>query len=116
MELKKQWNDGSGDNLTATYQGEKKGVATFSSVTNEGIDREMPVYFKSGDHTFVERNVVQEGRREYFLSKDGDFIFAKGGSFNVLKLSTHEKFIVKKNEEFVFANGLVLKVKKNELL
>lgn len=85
MELKKNWDDGSGDTLTAAYQGEKKGTATFSSVTNEGTDRTMPVYFKSGDHTFVERNVVQEGRRETYDCIDGEYICADGLTYNVIK-------------------------------
>ena len=85
MELKKQWNDGSGDSLTATYQGEKKGVATFSSVTNEGIDRKMPVYFKYGGHTIVERTVIQEGKRETYDCIDGEYICSDGLTYNVLK-------------------------------
>lgn len=85
MELKKNWDDGSGDILTATYQGEKTGDATFSSVTNEGIDRNIQVAFAIGDNVYAERNVVQEGLREPFVASDGDFILADGGTFNVLK-------------------------------
>ena len=60
-ELVKQWNDGG--SLTATYEGSGDGSAVFSSTTNEGIDREMSVYFKGGGLS-IERSVKQEGLRE----------------------------------------------------
>ena len=80
MELKKQWNDGG--SLSVSYTGDRDGSAVFSSDTNEGIDREMSVFFKDASgKVSVERNVKQEGRREVF----GDFILADGGTFNVIK-------------------------------
>ena len=79
-ELVKPWNDGG--SLSATYEGNRDGSAIFSSDTNEGIDREMSVYFKdSSKKISVERKVRQAGRREAF----GDLILADGGTFNVIK-------------------------------
>ena len=78
--LVKPWNDGGC--LTATYEGSGDGSAVFSSDTNEGIDREMSVYFKDvSGKVSVERSVRQEGRREVF----GDIALADGGTFNVIK-------------------------------
>lgn len=79
--MEKLWNDGSGDKLTATYT---ETEATFTSDENEGIDREMEVSFKAENLT-EKRIVIQEGLREVFLCKDGDFILSDGGTFNVLK-------------------------------
>ena len=76
--LIKQWDDGG--NLSVTYDGNGDGSANFSSDTNEGIDREMSVFFK-GAGLEIERKVKQEGRREVFE----DFILSDGGTFNVLK-------------------------------
>lgn len=78
-ELVKQWNDGG--SLTATYEGSGDGSAVFSSDVNEGIDREMSVFFK-GNGLSVERKVRQEGMREVFTE---DFVLNDGGTFNVLK-------------------------------
>lgn len=77
-ELVKQWNDG-GD-LTATYNGSGDGSAIFSSDINEGLDREMSVFFKGGGLS-IERKVWQEGRREEFEG----FLLVDGTTFNVLK-------------------------------
>lgn len=77
-ELVKQWNDG-GD-LTATYNGSGDGSAIFSSDINEGLDREMSVFFKGGELS-IERKVWQEGRREEFEG----FLLVDGRTFNVLK-------------------------------
>lgn len=83
-ELVKQWNDGG--SLTATYEGSGDGSAVFSSTTNEGIDREMSVFFKDASKKIsVERTVKQEGRRLRFRCKDGLFLLKDGGTFNVLK-------------------------------
>ena len=82
--LVKQWNDGG--SLSATYEGNRDGSAIFSSDTNEGVDREMSVYFNdSSKKISVERKVRQEGRREVFSCTDGDFLLADGGTFNVIK-------------------------------
>ena len=78
----KPWNDGG--SLTATYEGSGDGSAVFSSDVNEGIDREMSVYFKGGGLS-VERTVKQEGKRLRFRCKDGLFLLKDGGTFNVLK-------------------------------
>ena len=77
-ELIKPWNDGG--SLSVTYDGSGDGEAIFSSTTNEGIDREMPVTFKGGGMA-IERTVSQKGMREIF----NGFILADGGTFNVLK-------------------------------
>ena len=76
--LVKQWNDGG--SLSVIYDGDRDGSAIFSSDTNEGIDRNMSVFFKGGGIS-IERTVKQEGMREVF----GDFSLADGGTFNVIK-------------------------------
>lgn len=81
-ELVKFWNDGG--SLSVSYDGDRDGSAVFSSDTNEGIDREMSVYFKGGDLS-VERKVTQVGMREIFRGFDEDFVPADGGTFNSLK-------------------------------
>ena len=81
-ELVKQWNDGG--SLTVSYDGDRDGSAVFSSDTNEGVDREMSVYFNGGGLS-VERTVKQEGKRMRFRCKDGLFLLKDGGTFNVLK-------------------------------
>ena len=81
-ELVKQWNDGG--SLTVSYDGDRDGPAVFSSDTNEGVDREMSVYFNGGGLS-VERTVKQEGKRMRFRCKDGLFLLKDGGTFNVLK-------------------------------
>ena len=83
-ELVKQWNDGG--SLTATYEGSGDGSAVFSSDANEGIDRQMSVFFKDvSGKISVERTVKQEGKRLRFRCKDGLFLLKDGGTFNVLK-------------------------------
>lgn len=77
-ELIKPWNDGG--SLSVTYEGSGDGSATFESDNNEGVDREMSVFFNGGGLS-VERVVKQEGRREAFE----DFILSDGGTFNVVK-------------------------------
>ena len=82
-ELIKQWDNGG--SLTATYEGSGDGSAVFTSDTNEGIDREMSVFFKGGGLS-VERKVTQEGLRQPFgLNGGGVFRIADGGRFGVLK-------------------------------
>lgn len=69
---------------TIDYTGSGNGTAVFSSDINEGIDREISVYFKGRDLS-IERKVLQAGMREIFAPNDGDFILADGGTYNVLK-------------------------------
>ena len=45
MDYIKQWPDG--ESLTVTYDGDRDGSAVFTSDTNESIDREMSVFFRS---------------------------------------------------------------------
>lgn len=85
MELKKTWNDGG--SLTATYEGSGDGSAVFSSDTNEGIDREMSVFFKGAGRS-IERVVKQEGLREEIRTADGLIFRASDGYFGVLKEAT----------------------------
>ena len=79
--LIKHWNDGG--NLSVTYDGSGDGSAIFTSDANEGIDREMSVFFKGAGQS-IERVVKQEGLREIF---EEGFILADGGTFNVLKVA-----------------------------
>ena len=62
-ELIKQWSNGG--ILSVTYEGNEVGEAIFASDVNEGIDREMSVFFKGGDES-IERKVTQEGLRQPF--------------------------------------------------
>lgn len=101
-ELIKPWNDGG--SLSVTYEGDGDGSAIFSSDTNEGIDREMSVYFKGGDLS-VERKVSQVGMREIFAPNDGDFILANGGTFNVLKSTTPSWRDTYKEVEYLESTG-----------
>ena len=80
--LVKPWNDGG--NLSVAYEGSGDGSAVFSSDANEGLDREMPVYFNGGELS-VERTVKQEGLREEIRTADGLIFKASGGYFGVLK-------------------------------
>ena len=84
--LIKQWPTGTG-NLSVTYDGDGDGTAVFTSDTNEGIDREQNIVFKSSDNSIsIERNVRQEGLRQPFgLNGGGVFRLANGGRFGVLK-------------------------------
>ena len=81
-ELIKQWNDGG--SLSISYNGDGDGTAVFSSDVNEGIDRDMSVFFK-GAGLSIERVVKQEGKRLRFMCKDRLFLLKDGGTFNVLK-------------------------------
>lgn len=83
-ELKKQWSDG--ELLTAVYDGDRDGSATFTSDVNESIDREMVVTYVDKDRKVsVAQMVKQAGLREVFNASDGVFTLADGGTFNVLK-------------------------------
>lgn len=86
-QLVKPWPNGG--NLSVTYNGDREGIATFASDTNEGVDRELTVTFKAAGLS-VERTVVQEGKRLRFRCKDGAFILKGGGTFNVLKNGLRE--------------------------
>lgn len=83
-DIKKQWNDG--ELLTVVYDGDRDGSATFTSVVNESLDREMVVTYVDKDRKVsVAQAVKQAGLREVFNASDGDFTLADGGTFNVLK-------------------------------
>ena len=83
MDYIKQWPDG--ESLTVTYDGDRDGSAVFTSDTNESIDREMSVFFRSvGGGVVVERKVTQVGLREVFNVTEGPFMVVEG-TFNVLK-------------------------------
>ncbi len=81
-ELVKPWNDGG--NLSISYGGDRDGSAVFFSDTNDGIDREMPVFFKGGGLT-IERRVRQLGLREEYIVSDEQFITSDGEIFCVKK-------------------------------
>lgn len=83
-QLVKQWEDGG--SLIASYEGSGDGSAVFSSDVNEGIDRDIKVSFVDKSRKIVvEREVMQEGKREVYSASDGSFLLADGGTFNVLK-------------------------------
>ena len=81
-ELVKQWDNGG--SLSVTYDGDGDGSAVFSSDTNEGIDREMSVFFKGGGLS-VARKVKQEGMRELLEASDGQLYAADGAALKALK-------------------------------
>ena len=82
-EIVKNWIDGG--NLSVAFTGDGDGTAIFSSDAYEGIDREMPAYFKCGSIT-EERTVRQEGTRQQFVTADGKvFCVTNGGRFGTLK-------------------------------
>lgn len=81
-ELVKQWNDGG--SLSVTYDGSGDGSAVFSSDKNEGIDREMSVFFNGGGLS-IERLVKQDGLREEIITADGSTFKSSDGYFGVLK-------------------------------
>ena len=84
MELVKTWNDGG--SLSISYDGDRDGSAVFSSDIAEGKDRTLDVTFVDKDRAvFVERSVMQFGKRQAFSGSDGAFIIADGGTFNVIK-------------------------------
>lgn len=82
-ELVKPWNDGG--SLTVAYDGDRDGSAVFSSDTNEGIEREVSVAFKSVDISIV-RNVKQDGLRQQYITSDG-YVYrvSDGGRYGVIK-------------------------------
>lgn len=82
--LIKPWE--SGGSLSVAYDGDGDGSAVFSSDKAEGLDRELSVTFvDKAKSVVVERAVRQQGMRDVFKAKDGDFILADGGTFNVMK-------------------------------
>jgi hypothetical protein len=97
--LVKPWNDGG--NLSVTYDGSGDGSAVFTSDTNEGIDREMSVFFKGAGQS-IERVVKQKGLREIF---NEDFILADGGTFNVLKVEEPSWRDTYKEVEYLESTG-----------
>lgn len=97
--LVKQWNDGG--SLSVSYEGDGDGSAVFTSDTNEGIDREMSVFFKGAGQS-IERVVKQKGLREIF---NEDFILADGGTFNVLKVEEPSWRDTYKEVEYLESTG-----------
>lgn len=80
MDIVKQWDDG--EPLYISYTGKKTGYATFSSNTNEGLDREATISLKDTNKSVeIKRKVTQTGKREIF---EGIELY-DGGTFNVLK-------------------------------
>lgn len=88
METKIKWNEGNGY-ITATYEGSGSGSASISSDVNEGIDRVQSITVETtqGSEPKSESvQVTQIGLREVFEPKDGLFVLADGGTYNVLKV------------------------------
>lgn len=80
-----QWDE-SYDVVVATYNGFGNGTIEFSSDLNQGIDRTKEVVVETEDGAKKETiTLIQEGMRERFYLKDGEFIFADQKKFNVLK-------------------------------
>lgn len=80
-----QWDE-SYDAIVATYNGFGNGTIEFSSDLNQGIDRTKEVIVETADGAKKETiTLIQEGMRERFYLKDGEFIFANQKKFNVLK-------------------------------
>ncbi len=84
-ELVKPWNVGEGS-LTVAYDGDRDGSAVFSSIENEGIDREVGVSFVDRDrNVVVDRKVSQVGLREVLNASDGVLMTSDNQTLNVLK-------------------------------
>lgn len=85
MEKKIKWNEGDG--YIVTIQGGSGDASLpFSSIANEGIDRERIVNVVSKEGIACNVNVKQIGLREVFTTSDsGAFVCSDGGTFNVLK-------------------------------
>lgn len=76
----------NGDILTAEYTGSGDGTATFSSVVNEGVDRELAVTFEGDNAPSTTRKVVQSGKRQPLILADGaELYFADGKRAIVIK-------------------------------
>lgn len=76
----------NGDILTADYTGSGDGIATFSSVVNEGVDRELTVTFEGDNAPSTTRKVVQSGKRQPLILADGaELYFADGARAIVIK-------------------------------
>lgn len=76
----------NGDILTADYTGSGDGFATFSSVVNEGVDRELTVTFEGDNAPSATRKVVQSGKRQPLILADGaELYFADGKRAIVIK-------------------------------
>ena len=76
----------NGDILTADYTGSGDGIATFSSVVNEGVDRAMEVTFEGDGATAKTRRVVQQGKRQPLILADGaELYFSDGKRAIVIK-------------------------------
>lgn len=76
----------NGDILTAEYTGSGDGTATFSSVVNEGVDRELTVTFEGDNAPSAVRKVVQAGKRQPLILADGaELYFADGKRAIVIK-------------------------------
>lgn len=78
-------------NIVATYDGILDGVITLSSgfsqnLANEGLDIEIKLQLQDVDNTIqIPITVVQEGRRELFITSDGRQFSVDNETFNVLK-------------------------------
>jgi hypothetical protein len=54
------------------------------AAVNEGIDKTVEVDAISGDKS-ARLTLIHEGLRQRFITADGEFILADGGTYNVLK-------------------------------
>lgn len=79
-----KWNEGEGYIITSEG-GSGDAPVPFSSIANIGIDREQEVTVSTKEGVEATIMVKQTGLREVFNAKDGGFILANGGTFNVLK-------------------------------
>lgn len=85
MEASVSFTDGSGAALLS-FEGTGSGTATVSADTNEGIDREASILFRTTPGTLsLQRTIRQEGLRETFDVAEGSLLLADGGTFNILK-------------------------------
>lgn len=79
------WKDKSNNRLVITYSGNKTDNVIFQTQPNEGLDRMLPITFVTKNGYSIQKNVIQEGRREIFNAADGSFILADCDTFNVIK-------------------------------
>ena len=84
-EKKLKWNEGDGY-ITTVAGGSGDMAVPFSSVANDGIDRERIVHVITRKNIVRSVTVRQPGLREILVGRGDDtFLCADGGTFNVLK-------------------------------
>lgn len=83
-EIKIKWNEGDGY-ITTTENGSGDASVPFSSIANEGIDRQNIINVTTKEGVTRSIKVNQIGLRETFDTTDDGAFICSDGSLNVLK-------------------------------